>query len=103
VVQPLRDAAGQPLGVDRGACYHHKRIVLDPGDVLLLYSDGLLAAVNERGEIFGCERLSEALRDAAGDSAAGIKAIILGHLDEFLKGRELEDDVTVLVVQREIT
>jgi len=46
---------------------------------------------------------SQPLRDAAGDSAAGIKAAILGHLDEFLKGRELEDDVTVLVVQRETT
>lgn len=101
VVQPLREAAGLPLGVDKGVYYHHKRIVLDPGDVLLLYSDGLPAAVNDRGQIFGLERLSQVLRDTAGESAADIKSAVIGRIDEFLEGREFEDDVTVLIVRRQ--
>src|SRR5262249_4544217 len=52
-VEPLRDAAGLPLGVDSKASYHHKRIEIEPGDLLILYSDGLTAAQNGHGQLFG--------------------------------------------------
>ncbi len=100
VVQPLREAAGLPLGIEKSTSYHHKRIALDPGDVLLLYSDGLPAATNARGQIFGVERLSQVLAETAGESAAHIKAALIGQLDDFLDGREFEDDVTALIVRR---
>jgi sigma-B regulation protein RsbU (phosphoserine phosphatase) len=100
VAQPLREAAGLPLGVEKTTYYHHKRIVMQPGDTLVLYSDGLLAAVNAHGDIFGCERLIQTLHDAAGENAAGIKAALIERFDDFLDGHEVEDDVTVLVVQR---
>lgn len=101
MVQPLRDAAGLPLGIEKNTSYHHKRIALDPGDVLLLYSDGLPAATNERGQIFGVERLSQVLADTAGESAARIKDALIRQLDDFLDGREFEDDVTALIVRRQ--
>src|SRR5262249_47295928 len=40
-VEALREACGLPLGMEPHAAYHHKRVVLGPGDVVVLYSDGL--------------------------------------------------------------
>jgi sigma-B regulation protein RsbU (phosphoserine phosphatase) len=101
IIEPLRDAVGLPLGVDSGASYHHKRIDLGAGDALVLYSDGLTAAQNHRGQAFGWERLDGAVRRAAGAGAAAIRAEVLAALDLFLDGREIQDDVTLVVVVRE--
>jgi sigma-B regulation protein RsbU (phosphoserine phosphatase) len=101
IVEPLRDAVGLPLGVDSLASYHHKRINLEAGDALVLYSDGLTAAQNDRGQTFGWERLDGAVRRAAGGGAETIKATVLAALDHFLNGREYQDDVTLVVAVRE--
>lgn len=100
-MQPLREAAGLPLGIEKNTYYHHKRIILNPGDVLLLYSDGLPAATNERGQIFGTDRLCQVLADTTGECAADIKDALIGQLDDFLAGCEFEDDVTALIVRRQ--
>jgi sigma-B regulation protein RsbU (phosphoserine phosphatase) len=96
----VRDAAGLPLGVDRRASYHHKRIQLEPGDVLLLYSDGLTAAQNHHGQMFGCERLDNALRRAATDGAEAVKSTVLAQFGDFLDGKDPEDDVMFLIIER---
>jgi sigma-B regulation protein RsbU (phosphoserine phosphatase) len=101
VVEPLPDTTGLPLGVDGHASYHHKRVQFDPGDVLVLYSDGLLAALNDEGRMFGCERLDAALRRSAGEGPEGVKAAVVGDFRDFLLGREPQDDVTLVVVHRE--
>jgi sigma-B regulation protein RsbU (phosphoserine phosphatase) len=99
-VESLRDAAGLPLGVDPKASYHHKRIEIEPGDVVLLYSDGLTAALNPHGEMFGCGRLDDALREAAIDGAEAVKSAVLAQLGHFLGEREPEDDVTLVILER---
>jgi sigma-B regulation protein RsbU (phosphoserine phosphatase) len=101
VVEPVRDATGLPLGIDRQASYHQKRIVLEPGDVLLLYSDGLTTASNARAQVFGCERLGEALRESAPRGAEAVKSAVLAGLADFVDGASLYDDVTLLVLSRD--
>jgi serine phosphatase RsbU (regulator of sigma subunit) len=101
IVEPLQDAVGLPLGVDSRASYHHKRINLRKGDALVLYSDGLTADQNDRGQTFGWERLDDALRRAAGEGAERIKAEVLDALNRFLDGREIQSDVTLVVAVRE--
>jgi sigma-B regulation protein RsbU (phosphoserine phosphatase) len=99
-IEPLRDAAGLPLGMERSACYHHKRIEVAPGDILVFYSDGLTAALNAQGQLFGCHRLDDAIRQSADEGAAAVKGAVLASLDEFLNGEDPEDDVTLLIVER---
>jgi phosphoserine phosphatase RsbU/P len=101
VVEAMRDAAGLPLGADRRASYHQRRVEIDRGDVLVFYSDGLVAAQDRRGQAFGCERLDDALREAGGDGAEAVKDAVLARFDEFLDGKKPFDDVTLLVVERE--
>jgi serine phosphatase RsbU (regulator of sigma subunit) len=99
-VEPIRDAAGLPLAVDRQATYHHKRIQLDPGDLVVFYTDGLSAAQNEAGLFFGCQRLTAALQASADSGAEAVKAAVLAQLEEFMGGTDFQDDVTLLIVER---
>jgi sigma-B regulation protein RsbU (phosphoserine phosphatase) len=101
VVESLRHASGLPLGVNRKASFHHKRIEIEPGDLILLYTDGLTAAQNDQGQMFGCERLDDALREAAPHGAEAVKSRVLAKLEDFLDGKDLEDDVTLLILERE--
>ena len=99
-IESLRDASGLPLGMERRASYHHKRIEICRDDVLVFYSDGLTAALNSRGQSFSCDRLDSVIRLNAKEGAAAIKGAILASFDEFLDGNEPEDDVTLLVVEK---
>jgi sigma-B regulation protein RsbU (phosphoserine phosphatase) len=99
-IESVRDAAGLPLGMERRTSYHHKRIEIGRDDILVLYSDGLTAALNERGQSFGCDRLDDAIRLNAKEGAEGVKGAIIASFEEFLDGNDPEDDVTLLVVER---
>ena len=86
-----------PLGIeerirshDRLCCYCN----LEPGDLLLLYSDGVTEARNPQGEPFGESRLREAVRATGGDATQ------LGQrLDEFRGQRQRVDDLTILALR----
>ena len=97
---PLSDADGPPLGVYPRATYHHRRIALEPGDLLVLYSDGLTAAQNGRGQLFGCGRLDDLIQGAADGGSAGVGAAVQDSLDDFRGGVEPEDDVMLLVLEK---
>ncbi len=68
---------------------------LETGDSLLFFTDGLSEAQDLEGEFFGETRLEQAL--AQGDDP---KFAVLAAVDAFLRGRPLEDDLTLLVLQR---
>ena len=99
-IEPLRDASGLPLGMEPTATYHHKRIDIAHGDILVFYSDGLTAALDAQGRSFGCERLDGVIRQSAKEGAGAVKGAVLASLDEFLDSNDPEDDVTLLVVER---
>jgi phosphoserine phosphatase RsbU/P len=99
-LEPVRDALGLPLGLEPGSAYHHRRLVLEPGDLLVCYSDGLTAAQSERGEIFGTDRLDEAVRELAPRGAEGVRTGLVARLDQFLGSQRPQDDVTLVVLQR---
>lgn len=99
-VEPIRDAAGLPLGVHGHVSFHHRRIEVEPGDVLLFYTDGLVAAQDTSGMLFGHERLDDLLRETAREGAEAVKTAVCACLEDFLEGRGVEDDVTLVVVER---
>jgi serine phosphatase RsbU (regulator of sigma subunit) len=71
----------------------------EPGDVLVLYSDGIHEAISADEEEFGEERLERLLREAHGDRASGVRTRILDAVAEHTRGIAANDDVTVVVAK----
>jgi sigma-B regulation protein RsbU (phosphoserine phosphatase) len=73
---------------------------LEPGDVLLLYTDGVIDAVNAQREEFGTERLARLLVEHRQAAADDLKRIIVERVREFVGDTEPFDDMTLVVVKR---
>ena len=71
---------------------------LEPGDIVLLATDGLYECANRDGELFGTARVAEAVSEASGLPAAEIAAHLLARLDAFAAGVPIADDITFLIV-----
>ncbi len=75
-------------------------LTLAPGDILLLYSDGLTEAMNPAREQFGEQRLSEALARHARLDAAELTGGLFDEVHAFAAGAPMHDDLTVLALKR---
>jgi sigma-B regulation protein RsbU (phosphoserine phosphatase) len=89
---------GFPLGVRRRDPFREHTVDFTPGDRLILYSDGLIEAIDDDGEPFGFERFERVLLDAGHLSAEEIKKTLLGSIRRFTRNRPPEDDQTLVVV-----
>ena len=89
---------GFPLGVRRRDPFREHTVTFEPGDRLILYSDGLIEAIDDDGEPFGFERFERVLLDAGHMSAEEIKKTLLGSIRRFTRNRPPEDDQTLVVV-----
>ncbi len=75
-----------------------KKISLNPQDILLMTTDGLIDSTNLRGERFGKDRVQKMLMDNRSYPAGRMAKFLYDNLTEFVS-RELEDDITVLVIK----
>jgi len=89
---------GFPLGVRRREPFREHSVDFAAGDRLILYSDGLIEAVDDEGEPFGFDRFERVLLEAGHLSAEGIKKTLLGTIRKFTRNRPPEDDQTLVVV-----
>ena len=90
---------GLPLGMKRDLELRGGNTVIEPGDFLVLYSDGLVEAVRADGESFGFERLNGLLASTASPQA--MHDHILGEFDRFIANELLHDDLTLVVIARD--
>jgi len=88
------------MGLLRGLTYQSLRTRLDPGDVLVLYSDGVTEAQNQAGEEYGEERLAAALSEMRAAAAPTILEGLLAGLQKFMNGTPAADDVTLVIGRR---
>jgi len=89
-----------PLGAMAGADYREDRVELKAGDVVVLYSDGLVESIDPLGDQFGWERLKRVIEDVDDfDTANEIRDRILRELWDFKGEAEQVDDVTMVVVR----
>ena len=100
-VETVRDVVGPPLSTDCRTSYQQQAIWMEPGDLLVLYSDKLVATLNESGQRFGWERLDGALREAAPQGAEAVKSTILARLENFLAGKGHPNEVTFVIIERQ--
>ena len=92
-------ATGMPLGLRPGMTYEEHKTILEPGEQVLFYSDGLVEAHDQKREMFGFPRLMALLAQSQG--ADGVIAFLLRQLAGFTGPEwEQEDDVTLVTLQR---
>jgi sigma-B regulation protein RsbU (phosphoserine phosphatase) len=98
----LADSSGILMGFDAGASYQDRRRPLDPGDRVLLYTDGLIEAQNEDGAFFGEGELGEIFSRRDGLPAEGFARSLVDELQSWsghdVDRRPFEDDLTIVVV-----
>ena len=97
--RPLPVPRGILAGIDERATYELGALTLAPGDVLLLYTDGVTEAMNPDGELFHFERLLHCLEEAPVDSAGELAERIKGAVGEFTAGAPASDDLTLVILR----
>ncbi len=92
------EAGGAPVGMFPDWTYEEGVVQLDPGDLVLAYTDGVVETVNPAGEEWGVEGLRRAAADSDAQGAENLVRSIFGSMDEFSGGRQT-DDATVAVLR----
>lgn len=88
---------GPLIGIEL-ASYQEEEINLTRGDVIVLYTDGLIESSNKLGDRFGEDKLSMLLIDARKLSSEGLLELLLRQREQFADGQAVEDDVSVAVL-----
>ena len=95
------DAHDIPLGVTGALVYETSDcFLLEPGDMIVLVTDGFFEWNNPDGELFGTDRLSSAIRNLAEEKASTIIERLYRSVAEFANGVEQDDDLTAVVIKR---
>jgi phosphoserine phosphatase RsbU/P len=97
-VDSLEDVGGPPLGLFEDVEYAQAKVTLRPGDILVLYTDGVTEAMNSESKQFGLEMLNEVLRQC-NLGALAMRDAILEALARFTDGTAALDDRTLLVAK----
>jgi sigma-B regulation protein RsbU (phosphoserine phosphatase) len=88
-----------PLGMFRDTRYHEYYLTTEPGELLVLYTDGVTEAQNSHGEEFGRERLAEAVKKHRELGARELITTVHKEVIEWTEGLGATDDVTFFVIK----
>jgi sigma-B regulation protein RsbU (phosphoserine phosphatase) len=91
---------GPGLNIIRESSYETSEVIINPDDILLLYTDGVLDIFNSEREDFGIERLKDELRKFSGLNAKHLIERIISATKDFSKQSFYTDDLTIIVVKR---
>lgn len=93
------DKHGLVLGGMDMAKYRDYEIVLEKGDKIFVYTDGVPEATNANNELFGTDRMIEALNSDAAATPTDVLRIVRAAVDEFVGSAEQFDDLTMLCLE----
>lgn len=93
-------AGGRPLGLRPDTTYEVECVKLEPGDVLVLFSDGLIEATNEAGEEFGEARLLQLVREHHQSHATQLRDCVGRELAHFSGSAPPDDDRALVILRR---
>ena len=97
----LLESGGPLLGALADAEFESSQVMFEPGDALIMYSDGVLECRNASGEEFGSSRLLAAVRQTKQRTAQATLMMLLAAVQDFANGSLLSDDVSLAVIQRD--
>ncbi|MGH7417292.1 MAG: SpoIIE family protein phosphatase, partial [Candidatus Rokuibacteriota bacterium] len=92
-------AENVPLGLYEPEEYQAKQVQLTPGDLLVLYTDGIMDATNARGEAYGRERLKLVAASFHGDALPSLSQAVLKDVRDFTQDALQEDDISLLLAR----
>jgi sigma-B regulation protein RsbU (phosphoserine phosphatase) len=96
----MLDVEGFPIGMaPDGSEFQQRTVPLEPGDRILIYSDGLPDAMRGDGEVFGAARLLEAVRSFSHESLDGVIHSVMRELRDWRGGGDFNDDVSILAFE----
>ena len=91
---------GMALGAFEDVSYTERELTLSPGDIVLLYTDGVTETVDESGhEQFGVERIIELLQTTSRLSSQALVDSIIARVKDFGGTQPQFDDITVVVIK----
>jgi len=93
------DAEGLILGIKRGIRFEQKQIQMMPGDLLVMFTDGITEADDPEGEFFGDRRLCEVVAGLSGKPPQQIIDEILHQARVFTRQNHFKDDISLVVLQ----
>jgi len=93
-------SGGFPLGIIPTAEFELGEMALDPGETLLIYSDGVSEANNIAGDEYGLDRLADVLKKNLNSSASGLRDKVESSLSSFTQTAPANDDITLVIVKR---
>ncbi len=107
-VEPVgHELSGLPLGIDTDSAYQHCYLAVEPGETLVLYTDGIPDAVNAAGEFYGAERLMRFLDQAArttpepaGPAGGNLARRVLRDVRDFVADHVQTDDMCLTSMTR---
>jgi len=94
------EGSGFPLGMFAGSAYEARTAPFAPGEVAVLFTDGIPDGRNAKGEDYSDGRLMSVVRDNRSAPAADICGLVLGDVRGFVCGDQPCDDITLVVVKR---
>ena len=92
---------GMALGASEQGRWTQKVARLAPGDLLVLYTDGITEAANPEGEMFGEDRLLDMILANLQRSTNDIKHLLLEEVHNFVAGTPRQDDIALIILRRE--
>jgi phosphoserine phosphatase RsbU/P len=93
------ETTGLPAGLIDEATFNVSEVRLNPGDRVVIYSDGVTDANNSAGEFFGRRRLRQTIEAYPDAYAAELHQVLLQTLSKFTEGTLQSDDITLVVLQ----
>lgn len=101
-IHELDELGGLPLGVHESMAYEQFTISLEPGDLVMLYTDGVTEAMNRKGDLYKSSRMGNAIVKAGSEPKHVIRAV-LNDVRIFTEGRAFHDDVCLVAFLRRPT
>ena len=95
----LLDAEGLIFGIKQHVRFEQKAVTLEVGDILLLYTDGIVEAEDHAGEFFGIDRLSKLIQETADSTPQQIIDSVLEQVRIFTGVRHFNDDISMVVMK----
>jgi sigma-B regulation protein RsbU (phosphoserine phosphatase) len=95
------DTEGIPIGLDKKSRYSQIHTKLEKGDIIMLYTDGIIEAMNDKGEQYTYERLEAVIQNNATKEPEELKTLINADVSNFVGKAKQHDDQTFLIMRIE--
>ncbi|MDA8017960.1 MAG: SpoIIE family protein phosphatase [Thermoanaerobaculia bacterium] len=92
--------SGPPLGLLPGMAFARREVEVEPGDWVVLYTDGITEASDPDDQEFGIERLEAVCSEHRGEDPDRLADVVGRHLDQFAQGVPYADDRTLVILKR---